>query len=64
MIIGSVDKTAETQVSFLLTFLPFQSIIKNKKWVCYRTAIAQAGCSFLFLCLPYHININSHLLHV
>ena len=21
----------------------------GKKWVCYRTAMAQAGCSFLFL---------------
>ena len=34
---------------FLLTFFPFPCIIRNKKWVCYRTAIAQAGCSFLFI---------------
>ena len=38
--------------------------IFEKKWVCYRTAMAQAGCSFLFLYSPYHINIDSHLLHV
>ena len=48
---------------FLLTFFPFPCIIRNKKWVCYRTAIAQAGCSFLFLYLPYHTNIDFHLLH-
>ena len=32
-----------------------------KKWVCYRTAIAQAGCSFLFLCSPCHTDINFRL---
>ena len=48
---------------FSLTFFSFQRIIRNKKWVCYRTAIAQAGCSFLFLYSPYHANIVFHLPH-